>query len=108
MNGLSALAVTLMMNIALPGLVAQPPATPGNVTPPPWRWQQDPVSKSDEHRVVGKVLSIDRERGLAKLATDEGVMDVRPPSQTLRAIRVGDTVSVPRAGAEQGSASPRE
>jgi hypothetical protein len=106
MHTLAALAVIGTITIAFPGFIAQPPGTPGNA-PPTWRWQQDPVSKSDEHRVVGKVLSIDREHGLAKLATDDGVVDVRPPSQTLRAIRVGDTVSVPRSGAEQPSASPR-
>jgi hypothetical protein len=107
MNTLAALAVIGTITIAFPGFIAQLPGTPGNATPPTWRWQQDPVSKSDEHRVVGKVLSIDREHGLAKLATEDGVVDVRPPSQTLRAIRVGDTVSVPRSGTAP-SASPRE
>ena len=102
MNTLVALTVMVTSSLGSVGFIAQMPNTPA-----PWRWQSEPVSKSDEHRVVGKVLSIDRDRGLAQLATDDGVVDVRPPSQTLRAFRVGDTVSVPRSGIDQPSASPR-
>jgi hypothetical protein len=61
-----------------------------------------------QHRVVGRVLQIDREGGLVKLATDEGVVVVQTPPQTLRVIRVGEIVSVPRSAGESPSASPRQ
>jgi hypothetical protein len=105
---LSALAVIALTATTLPGVTAQPSRPPGNITPPPGRLQDEaPPSKSDEHRIVGKVLHIDSERGLVKLETAEGVLTVQPPAPTLRVFRVGDTVSVPRAGTEQPSASPR-
>ncbi len=94
---------------ALPVLMsAQPSSPPGGVTGSP---SQPPTSKSDEHRVVGRVLHIDREGGLVKLATDEGVegvVVVQAPPQTLRVIRVGEMVSVPRSAGESPSASPRQ
>jgi hypothetical protein len=106
---LSALAVVALTTITLSGATAQPSLPPGNITPQPWgSLQEAPPAKSDEHRIVGKVLHIDSERGLVKLETAEGVLTVQPPSQTLRVFRVGDTVSVPRSGAEQPSASPRQ
>lgn len=105
---LSALAVVALTVISLPRVTAQPSRPPGNITPPPGRSQEEaPPSKSDEHRIVGKVLHIDSERGLVRLETAEGVLTVQAPSQTLRVFRIGDTVSVPRSGAEQPSASPR-
>ena len=67
-----------------------------------------PVAKSDHQRVVGKVLVIDHEQGLVKLATDEGVVMMEAPARTLRAIRVGETVSIPRSTTEQPSALPRQ
>lgn len=104
----SAVAIVALTAIALFGATAQSPGTPEDMTPLPGRSQQKaPVSKTDEHRVVGKVLEIDAERGLVKLASEEGILVVQPPPHTLRAFRVGDTVSVPRSGAEQPSASPR-
>lgn len=83
---------------------AQPPGTPT----PPGRSPQESVPKSDQHRIVGTVLHIDREQGLVKLATEEGVLVVQPSPPIVRAIRVGDTISVPRAAAEPVSALPRE
>ncbi len=104
---LSALALIGMMAIAVPAFGTEPSGTPADITTPPGRSQGESGSKSDAHRIVGKVLHIDREQGLVRLATEEGVLVVRPPLQTLRAIKVGDTVSVPRsAGAP--NASPRE
>jgi len=103
---LAALAVIAMAALALPGFIAQRPTTPEPIRPLPRRSQEAaPVSKSDEHRVVGTVLHIDAARGLVRLATDEGILVVQPPSQTVRAIRVGDTVSFPRSSVEQPSAS---
>jgi hypothetical protein len=102
----AALAVTASMAIAAPAF-GQPSSPPVDIpdTPRPWH---PPAPKSDAHRIVGKVVQIERERGLAKLATDEGILVVEVPSATLQAFRIGDTVSVPRAGAESPSASPRK
>jgi hypothetical protein len=105
----SALAVIALTAITLAGVTAQPSRPPGDITPQPGGSQQEaPPAKSDEHRIVGKVVHIDSERGLVKLETTEGVLIVQPPSQTLWLFRVGDTVSVPRADAESPSASPRQ
>jgi hypothetical protein len=82
---------------------AQPAGTPAEVVFP-----AQPVSKSDEHRVVGKVLEVDRERQRVKLDSDEGIVVLWAPPRTVRAIRVGETVSVPRHLEEPVSASPRE
>jgi hypothetical protein len=66
------------------------------------------VTKSDQHRVVGKVVAVDRARGTLKLSTeDEGVVDAPAPAMMLAAVRVGDTVSVARSGSGAPSASPR-
>lgn len=99
----AALGVAAMTAVVLSAF-AQTPGTPGNVPVLPERSQ--PVSKSDADRVVGKVLHIDRDAGLVKLDSDEGVVVMKPPAQTLRAIRVGDTVSVVRS-VEAPSAPPR-
>ena len=99
-----AVIATATTAVATPGF-AQRPDTPEDIIIPPVR-SQPPVSQSDEYRVVGKVLQIDRERGRVKLATDKGVVVVEAPPRTLQVIRVGETVSVPRAGSP--SASPRE
>jgi hypothetical protein len=69
---------------------------------------QQPVAKSDEHRLVGKVLELDRDRGLVKLATEEGVVTVEVPVRSARVFRIDDTVSVPRSSTESPSASPKE
>jgi len=66
------------------------------------------VSRSDEHRVVGKVVELDRAEGLVKLRTEEGVVTVEVPEQAARVFRVGDTVSVPRSSTESPSAAPRQ
>ena len=105
---LSALAVTAVAALVFTGSIAQRPGTPGGTPPPPERWlQETPVSRSDEHRIVGKVVEIDSSRGLVKLETAEGVVVVQPAAQAVRAFVVGDTVSVPRTGAGQPSAAPR-
>jgi hypothetical protein len=85
---------------------AQPPVRPGD-SPRPEERSQQPVQASDAHRIVGKVVRIDRDEGLAALATTEGVLTVQVPSPMLHAIRVGDTITVPRSAAESPSASPR-
>src|SRR5262245_58613526 len=89
---------------ALPALAQ--PNTPGGFTPG-WPWDRPSVSKSDEFRIVGKVLEIDRSRGFVTLQTDEGMRLVRPAPTVLAAIRVGDTISVPRSAEEGASALPR-
>jgi hypothetical protein len=87
---------------------AQPSNTPTDYVPPPTP-AQEPASKSDEHRVVGKVLELDRDGGLVKLATEEGVVTLEVPQQAARTFRVGDTVSVPRSSStEPPSGSPRQ
>ncbi len=55
----------------------------------------------DEHRLVGKVVEIDLQRGLVKLQTDQGVRVVQPSPQTLAAIRSGEIIS----GVEEGTPS---
>jgi predicted nucleic acid-binding Zn ribbon protein len=101
-------ALTVMASTAVAAPAFGQPSSPSPVdipdTPRPWH---RPAPKSDEHRIVGKVLQIERDQGLAKLATDEGVLVVEVPSPTLRAFRIGDIVSVSRSGAESPSASPR-
>jgi hypothetical protein len=101
----SALSVLALTVIGVPAF-AQRPGTPADPMPLSGQSQQ-PVSKSDEHRIVGKVLHIDQREGLVKLATEEGVLVVGVASPTLQTFRVGDVVSVPRAAAESPSASPR-
>lgn len=107
-RGLSALAVIGMTAVAMSVFSAQLPGTPGGVTAPPSRSQQGAVQKSDQHRIVGKVLQIDREQGLVKLATEEGALVVQASPPMVLAINVGDVISVPRSEAESPSASPRE
>ena len=101
---LAALGVVAITAVVLPAF-AQAPGKPRNVPILP---DQSPplVSKSDADRVVGKVLHIDRDAGLVKLDSDEGVVVVKPPAQMVRALRVGDTISVVRS-ADAPSASPR-
>jgi hypothetical protein len=76
--------------------------------PVPWQPEAPTVSKSDQYRLVGKVLQIDRAKGLVKLDTDEGVRLVPAPATTLAAIREGDLISVPRSGDEPVNALPRQ
>jgi hypothetical protein len=100
----SALAVIALTAIAVPAF-GQPSSPPVDIPDTPRPWHR-PAPKSDQHRIVGKVLQIEREQGLVKIATDEGVLVVEVPSPTLQAFRLGDIVSVPRSGAESPSASP--
>jgi hypothetical protein len=104
---LVALAVIGVTAVAVPAVVAQPSEPPG-ATPPSSRSQQEAVPKSDEHRVVGEVLQIDREQGLVRLATDEGVFVAQAAPAVLQAIKVGDIISVPRSGAKSPTTLPRQ
>ena len=101
-SALSAVTIIVFAQVSL----AQPPRTPDDVTPLLER-SQEPKSKSDAYRLVGKVVEIDRARGAVKLSTDEGERIVQPNSQLLGAIRVGDTISVPRAEDPPVNAAPR-
>ena len=76
--------------------------------PVPWEPEKPSVSMSDQYRLVGKVLQIDRAKGVVKLETDEGVRVVQPPAMTLAAIREGDLISVPRTADEPVNALPRQ
>jgi hypothetical protein len=105
---LFALTAVGMMANAGATFGAEPSGSPRDVPVPPALSEDRPVSKSDEHRIVGKVLRIDRARGSVELATDEGVVVVPAPGRTLEIIKAGETVSVPRAASEFPSASPRE
>jgi hypothetical protein len=100
---LAALGVVAITAVVLPAF-AQAPRRPGNVPVLPEQ-TSPPVSKSDADRIVGKVLHIDRDAGLVKLDSDEGVVVVKPSEQMVRAVRVGETISVVRS-AEAPSASP--
>ncbi|MBM3219003.1 MAG: hypothetical protein FJZ38_10035 [Candidatus Rokubacteria bacterium] len=107
-------AVTMLVLGPGPAAMAQPRTpdkpgrTPDDVVPVLEAWRDEPKSKSDAHRLVGKVLAVDQQRGTVKLSTDtEGVRDVKPHAMLLRAVRVGDTISVARAPDDAVSASPR-
>jgi hypothetical protein len=102
-----ALAATGLMVLGGSPVAAQSPGLPGGITPF-GEAMPDPVPKSDEHRIVGKVLKIDRDRGLVTLATEDAVVVVEPRGPVLDAMRVGDTVTVPRSDSESPSALPRE
>lgn len=97
-------AAALVATLAITGsALAQPrPSSP----PPAVFDTEKPTSKSDAHRVVGKVLEIDQQGGVVKLDTEEGVVMAKPRPDLLRAARVGDTISVPRSENEAPSASP--
>ena len=104
-QGVSAMVVILATAITVPAF-AQAPSIQDDILIP--EKSNTPAPKSDHQRVVGKVLGIDHEHGRVKLATDEGVVMTQAPAQTLRAIRVGETVSIPRSTSEQPSALPRQ
>ncbi len=101
----AALAVIAVATGAAPAL-AQSPRPREDLTVPPGP-SQPPVSRSED-RIVGKVLAIDRDAGLMKLATEDEIIVVEVPPPAVRAFRVGDTVSVPRSATEPPSAFPRE
>jgi hypothetical protein len=96
-------ALTAIVLVAPASALAQAPDAPVEVvipTPPP------PPLKSDEHRVAGKVLEVHRDRGLLTLDTDEGVVLVPASPVMVGAVRVGETVTVPRPEGDAASASP--
>jgi hypothetical protein len=103
---LCSLAAGVALAVAAIAASAQPSDKPTDSVPPSTRAQQL-VSQSDEHRIVGKVLELDREAGRVKLVTEDGVITLEVPEQTARAFRVGDTVSVSRSSIKLPSASPR-
>ena len=105
-NKLSVLASIGLAAIAVPAFGAEPPGTPGEIAIPPDWSQEGSVPNSDQHRIVAKVLRIDRQLGLVTIAAEDGVLVVE--LHTLPAINVGDTVSVPRPEVEAPSALPRE
>ena len=65
---------------------------------------------AEEGRVVGRVLELDRDRGLIALATERGVLVLQGPPEALRSVEVGDMVSLVLNGNAQEfpAASPRE
>jgi hypothetical protein len=88
--------------------LAQRDRTPPRSVPLPWEPERPAVSKSDQYRLVGRVLAIDRQKGLVRLDTDEGVQLVPAPAMTVAAIREGDLISVPRVTDEPLNALPRQ
>jgi hypothetical protein len=107
-TALLGLTLGSVMTVALiaPATAQKPPASDDVVVPP--TRTHPTVGKSDQHRVVGKVVAIDPGRGVIKLATEgEGVVEVPAPAMTVKAARVGETVSVPRDRSSFPSASPR-
>jgi hypothetical protein len=88
--------------------LAQRDGTPPRALPLPWEPEHPAVGKSDQYRVVGRVLAIDRQRGTVKLDTDQGVQVVPAPPTTLAAIREGDLISVPRDAGDSVNALPRQ
>src|SRR3954467_7493857 len=62
-----------LTTIALTALVlAQAPRTPDEPPPVFERSQDTPRSKTDAYRFVGKVVAVDREKGMVTLSTEEG------------------------------------
>jgi hypothetical protein len=102
---LCSMLVGVALAVAAIAASAQPSDNIDSVAPP--TPAQQPVSKSDEQRIVGKVLELDRDAGRAKLATDEGAVILDVPEQAVRAFRVGDTVSISESSIKLRSASPR-
>ncbi len=103
---LAALALVTTTLAATPAL-AQPGRTPEEVAPSA-PTKDDHKSKSDANRLVGKVLAVDKQRGMVKLETDtEGVRDVKANTTLINAIRVGDMISVLRSPEDALNASPR-
>jgi hypothetical protein len=90
-----------------PALAQRDRTTPRGV-PLPWEPEAPAVSKSDEFRLVGRVLEIDRGKRMVKLDTDEGVQVVPAPAMTIAAIREGDLISVPRSPDDAVNALPRQ
>jgi len=88
--------------------LAQRDGAPPRGLPLPWEPERPAVAKSDQYRLVGRVLGIDRPRGTVKLDTDEGVQVVPAPRMTLAAIREGDLISVPRDTGDSVNALPRQ
>src|SRR5262249_45987848 len=87
---LCSLAAGVALAVATITASAQPSDSPTVSPPTP---VQQRVSKSDDHRIVGKVLELDREAGHVKLATEEGEITLEVPEQAARAFRLGDTIS---------------
>jgi hypothetical protein len=116
-NSRDVFTLTIVGMAALAGaaFAADPSTTPGSTAPPgppqqpqPQQPQQESLPKSDQDRIVGKVVQVDRQQGHVAVATDEGVLVVQALPQQLETINVGDLVSIPRSAAGSPSASPRQ
>ena len=53
------------------------PSRPSDAPPAAIERSERPTSKSDAYRVVGKVVEIDREGGMVKLQTEDGVVTAK-------------------------------
>jgi len=106
---LTAIALMAFAPLSFAQAPTPTPAPKDDDVPPLFERSQDaPKSKSDAYRLVGKVVAIDTASGAVKLATEEGEKTVQLSRQLLAAVRVGDTISVPRAdGPPPANASPR-
>ena len=63
----------------------------------------------DEGRVVGRVLELDRERGIIALDTGRGVLVLQGPPEALSSVEVGDVVSLAlNADDDAPAASPAQ
>jgi len=104
---IAALVAVTLIAVAPASFAQAPRPQDDDVTPLIERPQDTPKSKSDAYRIVGKVVDIDTASGAVKLSTEEGERVVKPTAQMLAAIRVGDTISVPRPETPPVDASPR-
>ena len=107
MERLALLAMALVATVMTTAYSLAQPSRPPDDVPAAIERSERPKSKSDAYRFVGKVLEIDRESGVVKLETEEGVVATKPRPELLRAARVGDTISVPRQDSGLPSAAPR-
>jgi hypothetical protein len=104
----TALAGTFIVLAALASAAgAQAPRPPGGIVPFEDQERKGPP-RSDAYRLVGQVLRIDQAEGAIELQTDEGRRTVKASPALVRAVRVGDTVSVERPVDDPASAAPGE
>jgi len=101
-------ASVLALTAAATPALAQRDGPAPRPLPLPWEPEHPAVGKSDEFRLVGRVLEIDRSKRMVKLDTDEGVQVVPAPAMTIAAIRPGDLISVPRSPDDALNALPRQ
>ena len=94
---------------------ATPGARPAAVAPPaqdtdrPALAPSPDMTQDAQQRVVGRVLQLDRERGLVALSTQRGVVVLQGPPEALANVNEGDVVAVTVNSDENiPSASPAE